>query len=646
MSKEVKKNNKESESDDCDKNFSELLKEREKKEDIDESLKEIFEAEEPAVVIASKNKDGYNDNMKTIERREIDTWRKITRLFFALLTVLAGISWTSFLIFNQGSRLDTKDIEFKISGPETAAVGQELIYEIQYKNLSQYNLKNAEISLNYPDGFIFFDAVPEPEAGKHLWKIEQIDAKRSGRVEFKGKLAAPVDAKAIFSAAITYRPENFSSTFSADSGLTTTVNSLGLNIAAEAPYFFNLNEEGEILIKYAKQKENFIDSFSVLFAAGENFAVSVPKTSGPWAINEVSDKQEKFSVKGKFLKKPAEGEKLKLSLAIPEEIKSGEGAEQKTQTKNHVFYEYEWSPAVAEGALNLSLTVNGANAGKPANFGDALNFVVHYKNGSEAALKNIIIMASIDSAAVDWKTLQDEQKGEVKDGSIIWTKEQIKNLGEIKAGAEDSFGFSLKIKTREQLQDIASNALSVQTALDYSIDSALKGLENPLIKITTKINSDLNFVNEVRYFDRSNIAVGEGPLPPKVGQKTSFHVYWTLTNSRHDLENIEVSASLPSYVAWEDNINAAGDGVSYSAGERLISWKISSLDAVAQPATLDFVISVTPQASDKNKILTLVNQPQVTARDKETGGAINLTGKAKTTILEDDAVGKGQGKVE
>jgi uncharacterized repeat protein (TIGR01451 family) len=650
MSKEDKKNKIKDKSgaDEVDREFAKLLEEREKEEEIDESLKEIYAEETaPAAFAAAGEKNNNFTNKKNIMlRREINTWRKITWLFFLLLMVLAAISWAAFLIFNQGGRLNAKDIEFKISGPETAAVGQELIYEIQYKNLSQYNLKNAEISLNYPDSFIFTDAVPEPISGKHIWQIEQINTKRSGRIELKGRLAAPVGAKAIFSAAITYRPENFSSTFSADSGLTTEINSLGLNVAAEAPSFFNLNEESEILLKYAKQKENFIDNFNIIFAAGENFAVSVPKEASPWAIKEVSDKQEKFSVKGKFLKKPAEGEKLKLSLAIPEEITSGEGKEKKTQIKNHVFYEYEWSPVVAEGALNLSLTVNGSNTDKPANFGDTLNYVIHYKNSSETTLKNVIIMASVDSDAVDWKTLQDEQKGEVKDGSIIWTKEQIKNLAEIKAGAEDSFGFSLKIKTREQLKDAALNALQVQTALDYSVDSALKGLENPLIKITTKINSDLNFLNEVRYFDRQNIAVGEGPLPPKTGQKTTFRVYWALTNSLHDLENMEVTAVLPNNVNWENNYQKTTGEITYAADTRTVNWQIGSLDALAEPAMLDFAVSVTPQTSDKNKILTLLNQPQAEARDKETGGIIVITGKAKTTNLEDDAVGKGNGKVE
>ncbi|MEK7067518.1 MAG: hypothetical protein AAB956_00805, partial [Patescibacteria group bacterium] len=538
MSKEVKKNNGDKKAEglqsDLDKDFSVLLKEREQQDEVGESLQEIYQAEDPSLISANKNNNHsyLNANhMASISRRNNSPWNKIAGTFLLLLIVLAGISWTSFLIFNAGDRLDAKDIEFNISGPDKAIVGQEVVYDIQYKNLSQFNLKEVEIYVNYPANFVFMDAVPAPAAGSHIWQLSQIDAKRSGRIEFKGRLIAPVDTAAIFPAAIAYRPENFSSTFSADAGVTTAVSASGLDINIEAPSFFNVKEEAAVSIKYLKTKESYLNNFKIIFSAGDDFSLSGSDQSGVWNITNLSDSQRELLIKGQYVKKPPTNEKLKLSFVSPQEIKAAdESGAATTQIKDYLFYEYEWQPLVAEGALNLSLAVNGSASDKAVNFGDALNYVVHYKNTSDATLRNVIIMATIDSPAVDWQTLQDEQGGEVKGNSIIWTKEQIKNLGEIRPSAEDSFGFAIKIKTREQTKDIATNDIKVRSALDYSIDSAINNAANPLVQIVNPVNSDLQFNNEIRYFDRQNIAVGEGPLPPKVGQKTSFHVYCTLTN--------------------------------------------------------------------------------------------------------------------
>ncbi|PIR93062.1 hypothetical protein COT99_02940 [Candidatus Falkowbacteria bacterium CG10_big_fil_rev_8_21_14_0_10_43_10] len=625
---------KKNKTEESEKGFGELLKEREKDNNIDQELKEIYEDESPLVPIS---KNGQNKDNINVRRREINPWVKIAWTFLALLLVLAGISWVSFFILQQGGRLDSKDIEFKIIGPEEVVAGQEVIYEIQYKNLSEFNLKNVEIYLTYPNNFAFVDAVPPPARDSSIWEFEQVDTKRSARIEIKGKIIGPALSQAELAAAIAYRPENFSSTFSAEDDFITKIVSTGISSGVEASSFFNVNEESEIILTYARQKENFIDSFRARLEHGENFVVAAGAESS-WEIKEVTDAQQKLAIKGTYVSQPKNEEKIKLILEAPQAAAAG--------IKYYPFYEYEFSPIVAEGALNLSLSVNGSAADKPVNFGDTLNYVAHYKNASEASLKNVIIMAVVNSKIVDWRALVDGNKGEVKGDTIMWTKEELGELAEISPGEENSFGFSLKIKPRDQIKDVPANDLRVVASLDYSVNSAIKSDGTPIAQITSRVNSDLNFTSELRYFDRNNVSIGEGPLPPKVGEKTTYRAYWTLTNSLHDLENIEITTELPENIKWENNYNENMGSVGYDAGQRKITWKINSWDAVSQPAMFDFSISVTPAESDRNKILTVLNQPRVEAKDKETNGVIVLTGKAKTTNLEDDGVGKGQGKVE
>ncbi|MFA5318230.1 MAG: hypothetical protein WC323_02030 [Patescibacteria group bacterium] len=652
-----------------DKEFDALLKEREKNDDISESLREIYEDDSPLVVVKKdgENKEYAMKKNSTVKRREANSWAKLAWTFLVFLLMISVISWALFYIFNQGNRMNSKDIELKLFGPENAAAGEELVYEIQYKNLSEFNLKNAEIYFQYPENFILIDAVPEflkkesqPStdvpptiSGNYkIWQFDQIDSKRSGRIDIKGKIINQLDSKNGFYVEIKYRPENFSSTFSASSEMETKIDLLGIDIEIEAPSFFSINEESEFVIKYTKQKDSFIDNFNVVLEKDDSFEISSDDKSGKWAITSIKDSQEKFIIKGAFTKKPAEGEKLKILLAVTLPVEgeydfasvplSGTAARQ----MDYVFYEYEILPIVSEGALSLTLTANGSSADRSVNFGDTINYVAHYKNTSDASLKNVIIMAVIDSKVVDWSAFEDNSKGDRKDNIIIWTKEEIKGLSEVSPSEEESFSFSIRVKTRDEAKNAAMNDLLVKTSLDYSINSAIKNNGTPAAQITSKINSDLQFSNELRYFDREGLAAGEGPLPPKVGEKTIFKAYWTLTNNLHDLKNIKVSAELPSYVTWENN-NVKNTGkASYDSSNRKVFWEISDWDAAAEPAFLNFSISITPSESDRNKILTILNQTTVEATDQETGGIIFLTGKAKTSNLEDDSVGKGYGRVE
>lgn len=477
---------------DLDKDFSELLKEKEKEADIDNSLAEIYKTEDGIMVPAGQKRErwpaGNNINMH-IERREIALRKKITQLLLILLIFLAGLSWGTFWLFNQGSRLNTKDIELSISGPTLAIAGEEVTYEVKYQNLSPFNLKNVEFYVSYPDSFIFSDAVPSPAEERKIWRIAQVNSKHSGLIKFKGRLVDLPETAAEFSASITYRPENFSSTFSADALTTTSISTVGINVNVEAPYFFNVNDEKEIVVQYARQKENFIDNFVILFEHSNNFILNKDMNASPWVIANITDAQQKFIIKGKYEAQSADdGQALKIMLAVPEQkdITVDDKTGPIVQTINHIFYQYEWSPAVANGALNLDLTANGSSAGKPVNFGDNLNYVVHYKNASGAALKNVIIMATIISDNIDWQALQDKQQGEIRGDSVIWSKEQLKELAEIQPNGEGSFSFSLKLKTANQAPNAAAGG-QVQTSLDYSIDSVPQPSSNPVVKIINQI---------------------------------------------------------------------------------------------------------------------------------------------------------------
>ncbi len=72
-------------------------------------------------------------------------------MFLILLLVVAGISWVLFFIFNSGTRMNKSDIEFEFTGLEEVVAGEEIIYEIKYKNLSEFDLKDIRVDIIYPE---------------------------------------------------------------------------------------------------------------------------------------------------------------------------------------------------------------------------------------------------------------------------------------------------------------------------------------------------------------------------------------------------------------------------------------------------------------------------------------------------------------
>ncbi|MDP3900650.1 MAG: hypothetical protein Q8Q23_06265 [bacterium] len=626
-----------------DKDFAELLSEREKENIIDRSLKEIYSSEN------SKSDDGMPKNSTPlIQRRKLDPWKRISITFVFLLIVITAVSWYVFFLFHAGSRLNTDDITFHIVGPQEVVAGQEVVYELQFKNLSNFNLQDIEINLIHGDNFIVIDSVPEVIERGATWKLDSLATKRSGRLEIKAKLIGEIDSEYDLNAIISYRPENFSSSFSSEANYRVKVLSTGINLEILSPSFYNINDDTAINIDYVAEKDNFIPSFNVRLEHGESFSMN---GESEIKVENITDQKQTIKLGGKYTKQPSADEGLKLVFFVPAENSVDENlpevnSEIEIKTIEHIFAKYDVSAPVAEGALLLNLTVNGSDSGKPVSLGDTLNYVVHYKNNSEAELKNVVIIAIIDSPLVDWSTLKDSNKGEKRGNAIIWTKSEIRGLAEVGPDDEDSLSFSIGLKDIEAAKDISSSNFSVTSSLDYSIDGKIKDSYKPVFSSTNKVNTDLILKNEARYFDHNNIAVGSGPLPPKVGEKTSYNVYWTINNTRHNLKNIKVITSLPANINWENTFSRSVGKIIYNSDSREVEWSFDGMDAFAEPPFSVFTISLTPQESEKNKILTILNATKITAIDSETNGVITLETNSKTTNLDDDKIGKGYGKVE
>jgi hypothetical protein len=259
-------------------------------------------------------------------------------------------------------------------------------------------------------------------------------------------------------------------------------------------------------------------------------------------------------------------------------------------------------------------------------------------------MKGVIIMAILESDFLDWQSLTDQSGGKVSDNTISWSQAEIPALAELPSGAAGTIDFSIQLKPQAAI-DI-SKAYQITSYVKYSVLGKSAGGESQSNTIVSKINSDLSLSEQLRYFSDDNIAVGSGPLPPKVGQATSLKVYWTINNSLHELGSLTVSVILPDGVGWDGKNNSSIGSLVYDNVANKVTWLIGSLPVTVAKATADFNISLIPQESDRNKIKVILNDTAVTALDTVTGTPMSKTLKAKTSKLEDDTMVSGDGVVQ
>lgn len=614
------------------KEFENYIAHENKNNDIKDNLSEIY-----------KDKKGNIVDVKKVDIKRKSSW--ILRLFKALfiLVFLALFAGGVYYYLAQPGK-NMSNLELTTQFPQEVNSGQEFLYTINYKNISKNNLNNVYIEVNYPQNFVFLDSsIPPVNSTNTLWEVENLESEEKRELEIKGKIINKKGLPNIFKTKTMFTPENFSSEFKEETTDTVIIDNLGFTVDLNNSNSASVGSPEEVELFFDSYQENYMNGFELVFETSENVTILEPEIEknneieenleivkierNTWKLKGFDSRAKKLNFKYKITEK--QNEKENITLKLKQNIKG----------QDYIFWEKTLNIEVLKSDLNLNLIMNGSKDNQPINFSDKLNYSLVYYNKGENSMENVNIMAVINSDYIDWSTLEDENNGIRNSNTIVWTPEQILALEEIKPEEEGTINFSVSTKDFEEVE--VGNKFEIKSYAKFNISNTEEEDENVDNKSNTIINtfnSNLSLNEEVRYFTKDNVPVGSGPIPPKVGEKTTFKIYWSLSNNLHELEDVKVELNLPEYIIWEDHKHTLMGDLTYYSDDHKVVWEIEELPVSDYTAQADFNVSLTPTQEEIGKIMIISPGSNITATDSETQDTINSSSKAKTTKLEDDEI--------
>lgn len=160
------------------------------------------------------------------------------------------------------------------------------------------------------------------------------------------------------------------------------------------------------------------------------------------------------------------------------------------------------------------------------------------------------------------------------------------------------------------------------------------------------INRIVPFSVAVRYYADTGDQLGVGPLPPQVGEKTTYWVVWSLGPTETDLQDIALRVSLAPDVFATGKYASRIPGIFSTEGNG-VRWEAPSLPATGDvPSTFAFEISFIPKAAAAGEIPELIMQSSVSATEVRSGTRLTAEAPPQNTDLEFDIKGKGKGRIE
>jgi len=543
--------------------------------------------------------------------------------FIIILTILVGAAGFWYWQRNPYSK---EILKLEILGPAETDISQEIEYTVKYKNNGNIRLEELRLIFEFPEHALLAEGTTKrQEIGPD--KLEDIYPGEEKIFKFKGRLFGKEGELKTAKAWLNYRPKNLKPRYESATTFTTVIK--------PAPLTFDFDlaskvEPGRVL----KFSLNYFSSLNypltnlrvkIEYPSDFEFLESIPRSLGKteWDIP---------------LLNKAEGGRIEIRGKL-----SGELREQK-------FFQASLGIWLDDEFILLKEITKGVEITKPtlyvfqrinsydeyiASPGEVLHYEIFFRNVGDEPFSDLFLVARLDGKAFDFDSVKTEtgqfNKG---DNSIIWDWRGVDKLKFLTQGEEGKVEFWLNTKEIFQTAGFQEKNFVLKNTV-----SIAKVKE----EFKSKLNSKL-VISQKGYFQDEAFG-NSGPVPPKVGQATTYTIVWEVKNYYNDLGNVKVKAFLPSNVGLTGKIfpESESSKFAFDNKSREIVWTVSDGSGLAagtgvlnQPPTVVFQVALTPFIEHKGKILPIINEARITGEDQWTEVILEKIAQAIDTTLPDD----------
>jgi len=552
-------------------------------------------------------------------------------------------------LFWRSRSFDTSKVLVTVFGVDRVASGEEVSYAVRYQNNTNVTLTDVKLTFIYPPDSLPIDKQNLTKIGDQdasVVSLADLQAGKEGKMEFRANISGLKDDQKKAVVKLSYHAGDTSSSFESSGEFLSVIFSVPLVLNFSLPERVVNGQQLDIVLKYLNTSDiGFLDlALNMEYPPGFNFISSQPSPSqgsNSWRLPEISPQEEGQIVISGVL------------TGAQEEVKAFRANIAKLQgDSSKIVSEGLGSTLISLSPLSVALTVNDSRD-YLANVGEHLTYKLTYQNTVDIPIGPVIIIVKLDTKALDLSSVKaDKGFFNSVDSSIIWNESVLPDLKMVQPGAKNEINFYVNVKDSMPVASFNDKnfVISVSSKIDSTtIPVSLRGTQiSGTDSLSTKVNAKLTLSSKGYFKDLS--VPNSGPIPPRVGQETTYTIYWDTVNAANDVDHVVVEGYSPPYVRWVGLFDPASANVKYDKNSGKITWTIGKLPAntgILYPVKrLVFKIGFTPSSSQVGQMIDLVSESTISGSDTFTGASLQGTARAIRSDLPDDSsIGYDGGKV-
>ncbi len=520
---------------------------------------------------------------------------------------------------------------------ERLTSGQYVSYGAKFKNNSDTILKNPELSLTLPPGFIYQDSKPEELFDKEKMKfvLSDINPGQQGVVNFGGVLfGAPGESQNINTTLSYTQVDRDVSESVYHRAITVFRDSyLQAELIMPTDILVGVPTEVAVILKNTSPDSGIDNIFLPLENNWSNYEVSVGEIKNKiWHIDKIESGKSVELTGSLTLADYSESNNYEIS--VTPNVQVG-GLNIPQVSSAHVF-------KVSRPQMNISSSWE-KNIEKLLP-GEEAKIFIDIENTGNTSLENLEIKTLIPANLTNSNRLTTVNIGRFSQGNFVIDSNHHAGLQIIEPGESTTVELSWPISWSPY------GGEDVSLILNHIVEGSVPNVPAPnnIYSRTTKsspikIGTSLNLNSEVRYYTQEGDQLGRGPLPPQVGKETKYWILTTVKNGTSKVKDLQFQAKLPDYVYWTDKSSVShGSDVKYSANNHTVSWFATSLPANT-PAGIYFQLGITPTVGQVGTSPILVNNMTLSAFDSYIEANLSKNLGSLDISIPNDQIGKVKG---
>jgi hypothetical protein len=522
-----------------------------------------------------------------------------------------------------GNSFSDSGVVVTLEAPDRATSGDEITYKVTYRNDTKVALSEMSFRLFYPeDAIVLRDGQPTtPESEGFM--VDRLEPGEVGTRELKVFLVGDKGAIKTARLHLIFKAGTLRSSFEKEVSAATTITALPVTLTLVAPPSAVSGSTVQYILDVRNDSGGDLDDLKIQFTYPDGFVV---QTMSPqpdqgntgWDIDHLDSGQ---------------GTRIRVEGALPgneRETKTVSAVLRRNLNGQYVDYVRTEAFTMISSPL-LSVSVAPDQGRDYVSFaGDTLRYVVTYRNNSRYTFLGLLLGVKLEGEMYDISKLQ------VSDGffdsasrTVVFDSSGVPQLASLPPGASGTVRFTVPLKPGVSGGTGASSLFVKATARLSTTNvpsGAGQGEVSALDSLITKISTQPVFSQAILYDDGK----GSGPMPPQVGQETSYTVRWQLANPGNDMRGTKVTAVLPPGVTFKGMATAVnGSTPTFDANRNMVTWNIGTLPFGTGNGTAryeaSFTISIRPSSNQVGALVPLVSSATLTGTDSFTTQAIEVT---------------------